>query len=46
MAKNQTVPSDWDDLQQIVVDSYNDGEYSAHTPKDIHDCGDRDRHGA
>ncbi|MCL4722816.1 MAG: hypothetical protein KJZ90_00875 [Rhodocyclaceae bacterium] len=40
MAKNQTVPSDWDDLQQVVIDSYNDGDHPAHTPKDIHDCGD------
>lgn len=31
---------EFDQYQQVVVESYNGGDHCAHSPADIHDCGD------
>lgn len=30
----------FDTFQQVVIESYNGGDHTAHAPGDIHDCGD------
>lgn len=37
--KGQPDP-EFDEFQQVVIESYNGGDHPAHAPGDIHDCGD------
>lgn len=36
----ESAKPEFDQYQQVVVESYNGGDHCAHSPAEIHDCGD------